>query len=272
MSGQSATKRTADAPQYRSENMHWKAKQTQNHARHALTGCLFDIDPAKIGDFFEKFLPLHKDVETKKVLAALVDAGYYNKQRACWPKLMLDWKSAAEKDFYPSFVEIATKATNLAIDAVSLTKASAPPSDVFSSLANPNPNDRPLVDWKDTHASPLFSSHYHETRLEPDIVSLRVPSVAKTPLDDGRIPWCDVLIPFEVKMHGGPVANLQALLQLVTYIEEVMRDQPHRRFCFGVQIVHGRAGVWLFNRSLGLRCTFDIHKVCRLLPYSSSSY
>jgi hypothetical protein len=92
-------KRTLTDLKYHSE----KVMNIQNRAGYELAGCLFDIHPTKTRDFLDKFLPRHKDVETEKVLAALVGAGHYDAQRKCWPHLTLDRKRTAEGNVYREF-------------------------------------------------------------------------------------------------------------------------------------------------------------------------
>lgn len=235
----------------RSENESRKRKETQHYARHELEGRLFQT--SRFEDFLDTFLPVtevdsteahneKKDLVTD-ALAKLVAAGHYNETTKLWTKLAKS--RAPETDFYPEFIKIADLCTSTA------QKSDA-------------------VRWIDTHATGLRTGHKRAIAVKPDLVSANTRDLALP------VAWCDTIMPFEVKKSGGVAGHLEGLAQLLTYVREVMRDQPNRRFCFGVQIAKREAHVWLFDRSGGLGCIFDFHQVCqssvRVLDYNSGQH
>jgi hypothetical protein len=75
----------------------------------------------------------------------------------------------------------------------------------------------------------------------------------------GTVAWCNICIPVEVKKAND---GFPALPQLVGYARECLREQPNRRFIYGLTLCNTFIQVWLFDRS-GARGSeqIDVHKV-----------
>lgn len=235
MSSQTLKKRPYDS-HIRSENSTWNAPKTQNHARQEVDHCLFEAKHTAV--FLNTFLPIKEKHLVDDIYNVLVKGRNYNEASKSWPDL--GKRTDPETDFYTGFAKLARIVTDHVDIALGKT---------------------PSVVWVDTHLRSLFTGHAHAGKFKPDVSAIRLPALY-TPPSGKPYAWCDVMIPFEVKRDPWPTARFDALLQLLTYVRSVLRDQPNRRFSFGLQIAEDLLDVWLFDRSGGLRCSFDIRKVC----------
>jgi hypothetical protein len=105
------------------------------------------------------------------------------------------------------------------------------------------------LDWR-TESTKAPASDF-DFRWKPDAVC-----VSK---DDNEIEWSKIHIPIEFKKRN---SITPALPQLIAYCRGTLREQPNRRFVYGLTVSGPYVQVWLFDRSGALGSEpIDIHKV-----------
>ncbi|KAI0051942.1 hypothetical protein FA95DRAFT_107438 [Auriscalpium vulgare] len=100
--------------------------------------------------------------------------------------------------------------------------------------------DKLDIIWRDEHATAPKSDPTLMSDMRPDIVA-----TFKT-TGTGRVWWRTVHIPLEVKQ-----ANTDALaaIQLLRYVRQALREQPDRRFMYGLVFAKRTLTVWHVDRS-----------------------
>lgn len=184
---------------------------------------LFDIDASKVSQIFQE-LQNPSDVKAKT---------FYETDR--W--VDFPEKVAYEKYYYAPFVALANRIVELCEG-----DAKQPLRWISDSSKAPKSNDTTAA------------------LLKPDIVgALNVPEAQSNVREGPVAPWRRILVPIEVKKAQSPAA---ALLQVLKYTRQVLRESPDRRFVFGLTLAHRKVCVYLADRSGVLGCkSFDIHDV-----------
>lgn len=107
------------------------------------------------------------------------------------------------------------------------------------------------VQWRDEHATPPKTEFQDQSR--PDLIC----TIRSTLLW-----WRAVHSLIEVKKEEDD----PAALQLLRYIRSTLREQPDRRFMYGLVFARRALTLWQVDRSGSLAASpFDVHKV-RFLP------
>ncbi|KAA1475867.1 hypothetical protein DENSPDRAFT_826579 [Dentipellis sp. KUC8613] len=171
-----------------------------------------------------------QDISTR-IFGRLTDAGLYvrkPKRASRWTNLPIS--PSSESVIYEPLVEILNAITEEC-------KADA----------------RFKIVWRDEH-SKKPESHY-SVDMKPDIVA-----TFKYSGNDGSAPvwWRSMHALIEVKKMKDP---LPAATQLLRYIRQALREQPDRRFMFGLVFSKSDLTLWHIDRSGALASTpFNVHK------------
>lgn len=109
------------------------------------------------------------------------------------------------------------------------------------------------VHWRDEHASPPKSDFQDQSR--PDLISTTIAAL---------LWWRAIHSLIEVKKD----VDDSAALQLLRYIRSTLREQPDRRFMYGLVFARRALTLWQVDRSGSLAAPpFDIHKVGFILVF-----
>ncbi|KAI0058868.1 hypothetical protein BV25DRAFT_1829618 [Artomyces pyxidatus] len=108
--------------------------------------------------------------------------------------------------------------------------------------------------WRDEHSKPPESQSIIVADMKPDIVAT-FKNASDT--SDGPVWWRAVHIPLEVKRRADPDA---AALQLLRYVRQALKEQPDRRFMYGLVFAKYNLTVWHVDHSGALASTaFNVH-------------
>ncbi|KAI0316351.1 hypothetical protein OF83DRAFT_1172958 [Amylostereum chailletii] len=111
------------------------------------------------------------------------------------------------------------------------------------------------VIWRDEHAHSVQSDFLEA--LRPDIVATFAPDQDNGTTTEDCAWWRLVHTPMEIKKRFGGKA---AMLQLFNYVRQTLKEQPDRRFVFGLLFSRNCLTVWLADRTGVLGSSaFNIH-------------
>jgi hypothetical protein len=222
--------------------------QLREYIQTELAGAVFKSQDG----FLQQMFPIDEAI-VDRIYSRMIDNGYYeegivpttdrgNRIRdtagGSWKDIPL--RVRYEVELYPGFVKVG------------------------NAIAECCTSPQLSVRWIDSHSNAPASSLSSTNQLMPDIAALALPDNPKTNLtledEKGRptrLWWRRVLVPMEVKqISGNP-----AIIQLMSYIRLVLREQADRRFTFGFVLSLQTFTVYIADRSGSLQSIpINIHQ------------